>query len=125
MADDPKDIRRPVAFRKGEAQRIADAVRSYERGNKNRPARRGRYPVGGDGDPLRIAKTGAGGIDMMDTLTPGSATVTLYDFDGSTIAAGDDVTCYNLMSGDVSANTFIIVGMVAGGYYFVVAEACP
>jgi hypothetical protein len=78
----------------------------------------------------RLAKTGSGGVPKLSGSTPGSATVTFYDFTGadmvpSTGTDGSEVvgTVYNMASEDVGANKFIQVKTI-GGFSFVDVEDC-
>lgn len=74
----------------------------------------------------RIGKTGAGGVPALAGSTPGTiSTVTLYDFDGSTLTANETgVTVFNISSTAVGANKWIMVKVIFGGYYFVDVESC-
>lgn len=73
----------------------------------------------------KVAKTGGSGIPAMSGTTPGSATVTLYEFDvdAVSLAAGDTVTAYHIGSTAVGNNKFIQVKWIDGGW-FVDVESC-
>jgi hypothetical protein len=106
------------------ARRIARQVPIVERRTQNRAIpERARAPslfV----YPGKVAKAGAGGVAALSGSTPGTATVTLYTFDGTTLAAGATATAYNLAPSAVAANAWIMLKWV-DGYWFVDYEACP
>jgi hypothetical protein len=72
----------------------------------------------------KIAKVGGTAIPAMSGSTPGSGEITLYTFDGTTLAAGQAETAFNLHpSATVSANAWIKVIDVEG-HWFVFWEPC-
>lgn len=77
--------------------------------------------VGGAG--ITIALSGSGGVAARSGTTPGSGTVTLYSFNGTTISSGSTVTAYNMGASSVAGNTYLML-MAIGGYWFVVWEDC-
>lgn len=71
-----------------------------------------------------IAKSGAGGVPALASNTPGSATVTLYGFDGTTLTAGDTATAFNISTTAVGANKWLILLRLMR-WWFVIVESCP
>lgn len=74
-------------------------------------------------DTVRVAQVGVSAIAALSSSTPGSGAITLYSMGGTTLAAGEPATAYNLASGTVTAGAWIIVVDVQGKW-FVVFEAC-
>lgn len=74
---------------------------------------------------VRIAKVGSSGIPAMSGTTPGSGGVTLYTFNGTTLAvSADAATAYNLHTSDpVAANAWVMVAYI-DGWPFVLWEMC-
>jgi hypothetical protein len=70
-----------------------------------------------------VAKSPGGGIGAMSGTTPGSATCTLYNFDGTSLTAGDTDTVFNMASTAVAANKFLQVKSIQG-HWFVDVEDC-
>lgn len=74
--------------------------------------------------PISPAKSDGSGITAISGSTPGSGTVTLYGFDGSSLSSRAlDVTCYN-MAGAVDADTWLLVTQDIFGRWWVVVENC-
>jgi len=87
-------------------------------------------PNGGDAQyfwilPLgsKVAQTPAGGIPAMSGATPGSATCTIFDFNGTTIASGRSVKVFNMASGAIGASKYIVITLI-DGCWFIIVEAC-
>lgn len=72
---------------------------------------------------VKVAKVGGSAIAAMSGSTPGSGAITLYNFGATALAAGDAATAYNLASGTVTANAWIMVAEV-DNRWVVVFEAC-
>lgn len=120
----------PVNLNRNAAQRVRAATLYYERQPRNKLGE-GKGPRGGWYHHWK-AKTGAGGIAAASAAdTPGQATVTLCDWNGtkwvartSPVAGIDTVTALNpATSAAVAANTFVTLAWVAGQWE-VVMEPC-
>lgn len=73
---------------------------------------------------FQFAKSGGSGIVAASGSTPGSGSVTLYKFDGTSLATqGRTITAYNLSAGAVAANAWLIVCQI-GKWWFVIYEDC-
>lgn len=75
----------------------------------------------------KIAKTGGSGIAAMTGSTPGSGAITLYDYDGSTLVAGQADVAKNLATGAdgaIAATAWVVVVEI-DGFWFVLWETCP
>lgn len=74
---------------------------------------------------VKVAKNGASAIPAMAGSTPGSGPITLYDMGATALEAGvtGADTAYNLASGTVTANAWIMVAEV-DSRWFVIFEAC-
>lgn len=81
--------------------------------------------AGGGGGVIAasFAKSGGSGIPALTGTTPGSATVTLYDFDGTSLTAGDTATAFNPSTTAVGANRWLIVLKVQT-QWVVIVEDC-
>jgi hypothetical protein len=71
-----------------------------------------------------VGKTGGTGIPAMSGNTPGSAPVTLYSFDGTTMTATSQVVTTFNTTPAVAANKFVQLKIGPGGYPFVDVEPC-
>jgi hypothetical protein len=77
-----------------------------------------------DDSGTALAKSGGSGIPALSGSTPGSGTVTLYSFNGTTLSATTTtVTAYNMTSGAVAANAWLQLKLIAG-YWFIDVEGC-
>lgn len=110
-----------VGFTPENAKRIAQAVRYVEQSSRGGSALPRSRTVFNPGSV--VAKNGGSTIAAMGGSTPGSGTVTLYTFDGTTLAADATVTAFNVGSAAIAANAWLILSYV-GGYWFVVVEVC-
>ena len=79
----------------------------------------------------RVAKTDGSGITAASGTTAGSGTVTLQEFDGTTLAAStdtggsdNDITAYSFVEAASGTSTYVFVVQDADGYWWYVAEAC-
>jgi hypothetical protein len=115
-------------FSQRDAERIAQAVRAWERGPRNSPTipRRGRYQGVSFRDG-RVAIAPGGGIPARSGLVCGHATCDLYNgFDADTATLSDTTseTVFNPMKSAVaaSADIFVVPGY---GVWWVVCELCP
>lgn len=72
---------------------------------------------------LKIAKNGASIIGGRSGTTMGSGEVTLYSVTGSALVESGTVTAYNYTDDSVSANAYLMLGMV-DGYWVVVSQDC-
>lgn len=117
-----------VAFSKEGAGRIVDATRYVERAYKNSPA----VQTPGPSTPLRVAYlafTGSTGVPAATgtapgTITPGSASVTVAYFDGTSITASTTtLTAWNSTSSAVGGNKLVQIKYI-DGYWWVDVESC-
>jgi hypothetical protein len=73
-----------------------------------------------------VGKTGGSGVPAMSGAVPGSATVTLYAYDGTTLTATTQtVAAKNEASTAAGANKFVQMKIGPGGYPFLDFEDCP
>lgn len=75
------------------------------------------------GVQVAIARSGAGGIVALSGATPGSGAVTRYEFDGTSLVAGAADTAYNLGTGAVGGNKWLIL-LRCFGVWWVIFESC-
>jgi hypothetical protein len=83
--------------------------------------------VAGDGADIAKAKTGGSGIGAGSSggATPGSGTVTLYEWTGSALSLGSaTVTAYNFTTTAVGANKVVTIAMLNYGVWEVILEPC-
>lgn len=111
-----------VYINRQNAERIRDATVAFERQVKNA------VPVGGKASAWnpcgRIARTGGGGIGAMSGSTPGTGTVTLYHYDGSTLtSAGETFTAFNISPSAVGADKYVGI-MWVQSFWLVVVDGC-
>jgi hypothetical protein len=73
-----------------------------------------------------VGKTGGSGVPAMSGAVPGSATVTLYSYDGTTLTAtAQTVAAKNEASTAAGANKFVQMKIGPGGHPFLDFEDCP
>lgn len=70
-----------------------------------------------------VALNGASTIPAMSGTTPGSGTVTLQSFAGSTLSSNGTVTAYNTTATAVAASKYLQIKRI-DGYWFVDVESC-
>lgn len=110
---------RRVTFSEDGARRIVNAVRGYERGNRDQPPVMFRQP--GDDFPLRLCKTSAAfnkgtvaTLNVWEAGTPPAETQTT----GVTVA--NVVNKY----ANIGANKFVSVALHSNGRWYVIAAEC-
>lgn len=104
-------------------QRLGRAVQLIERQYRN-PVLPQRTPVIWPNEFCVCAKTDSGGVAAMTGTTPGTGTITLYFFDGTSLTANSTTdTAYNNMTTAVAGSAWIKVARV-GQYWFVINEDC-
>jgi hypothetical protein len=111
-----------VVFSKDAAKRTKEAVLYVERSIKNSlPSGIGpRGMVPG----LMPVKSPSGGIPAMSGSTPGSATCTLYTYDGTDFTLGTEtITVKNVYSSSTAGNNLTWVAWWSGAW-FVITEGC-
>ena len=115
-----------VVFEKPVGVRVIEATRYVEGMRKNQiPDRRNWGNPGGA--ILKKAITGTGGIAAGSSggLVPGSATVTIATWNGTTLAAGTQtVTAYNFTTSAVGASKPVTIGWLSIGLWEVILEPC-
>jgi hypothetical protein len=75
---------------------------------------------------MLVGKTGGSGVPAMSGAVPGSATVTLYAYDGTTLTAtAQTVAAKNEASTAAGANKFVQMKIGPGGHPFLDFEDCP
>jgi hypothetical protein len=72
-----------------------------------------------------IAMSPAGGVSAMSGSTPGSASMVLYSFNGTTLTATtQSMTAFNTTAKPVGGSKFVQLKIGPGGYVFVDVESC-
>jgi hypothetical protein len=72
-----------------------------------------------------VAMTPTGGVPAMSSSTPGSASMVLYSFNGTTFSATtQSVTAFNTTAKPVGGSKFVQLKIGPGGYAFVDVESC-
>jgi hypothetical protein len=113
--------KKPVTFNRAGAKRIAEAVKYVEKLPRNTLPQRGRPPAG-NLSGVRLAKSQAGGIAAVSSLTPGTGSVELYGYSGPGTAAfptGVIVTVSNIGAA-IAASKLCYVAEGDGGWHVVV-----
>lgn len=105
------------------ALRVAKTVHRVEGAPYNQvPARR--QPSYRRIIPLKLATSPSGGIPAKSGSTPGSATCTMLQYNGSTVSSGASIAVKNYGTSIVGAGTKTIVIAWIDGAWFAVNEYC-
>ena len=94
-------------------RRLADQISKVQQDSQM-----GRPRPGQGARSARVAKNGGTPIPAMSGTTPGSGTVTLYDFDGEDLTSAETATAFNLHPSEtVSADAWLKVIRIDGSFF--------